>query len=110
MLPFGGLRVGSAWARSLCPPLAGCLLLVCFRVCFAVGGCIRENGPVGVSGPFVFGFGCRRCPTLPHTAVCSTIGAGGLSFRVRDGSGRFPAAVATDKFLVFGVVLVVDTV
>ena len=71
---------------------------------------IQRNGPVGVSGPFVFGFGCRRCPTLPHTAVCSTIGAGGLSFRVRDGSGRFPAAVATDKFLVFGVVLVVDTV
>ena len=71
---------------------------------------IQRNGPVGVSGPLVFGFGCRRCPTLPHTAVCSTIGAGGLSFRVRDGSGRFPAAVATDKFLVFGVVLVVDTV
>ena len=86
------------------------LVVGVFSCLFCVGGCIRENGPVGVSGPFVFGFGCRRCPTLPHTAVCSTIGAGGLSFRVRDGSGRFPAAVATDKFLVFGVVLVVDTV
>ena len=35
----------------------------------------------------------RRFPTLPHTGVCSTIGAGRLSFRVRDGTGRFPAAM-----------------
>ena len=32
----------------------------------------------------------RRCPTLPHSHGCSTIGAEGLSFRVRDVSGRFP--------------------
>ena len=38
--------------------------------------------------------GVRRCPTLPHPGGCSTIGAGGLSFRVRDGSGRFPSAMA----------------
>src|SRR5699024_10679442 len=37
--------------------------------------------------------GVRRCPTLPHTTVCSTIGAQGLSFRVRDGTGRFPLAM-----------------
>jgi hypothetical protein len=36
----------------------------------------------------------RRRPTLPHCFRCSTIGAGGLSFRVRDVSGRFPSAVA----------------
>ena len=36
----------------------------------------------------------RRRPTLPHCLRCSTIGAGGLSFRVRNGSGRFPSAVA----------------
>jgi hypothetical protein len=36
----------------------------------------------------------RRRPTLPHRPRCSTIGAGGLSFRVRNGSGRFPAAMA----------------
>src|SRR5215475_3502811 len=36
----------------------------------------------------------RRRPTLPHPGGCSTIGAGGLSFRVRDVSGRFPAAMA----------------
>ena len=35
----------------------------------------------------------RRRPTLPHTPVCSTIGAVGLSFRVRDGTGRFPHAM-----------------
>src|SRR5690625_3588013 len=35
----------------------------------------------------------RRCPTLPHSLGCSTIGAEGLSFRVRDGTGRFPFAV-----------------
>ncbi|GAA4483647.1 hypothetical protein GCM10023094_35470 [Rhodococcus olei] len=41
-------------------------------------------------------FGCyvRRCPTLPHPVECSTIGAGGLSFRVRNGTGRFPSAMA----------------
>ena len=38
--------------------------------------------------------GVRRCPTLPHPPGCSTIGAVGLSFRVRDGSGRFPHAMA----------------
>jgi len=35
----------------------------------------------------------RWCPTLPHPGGCSTIGAVRLSFRVRDGSGRFPVAV-----------------
>jgi hypothetical protein len=38
--------------------------------------------------------GVRRCPTLPPSFAGSTIGAGGLSFRVRNGSGRFPFAVA----------------
>ena len=40
---------------------------------------------------------CRRRPTLPHPNECSTIGAGGLSFRVRDGTGRFPSAITTDN-------------
>ena len=35
----------------------------------------------------------RRCPTFPP-GLGSIIGAGRLSFRVRDGSGRFPVAVA----------------
>src|SRR5690349_7934113 len=50
--------------------------------------------------PFLGPFSCgvvwvRRCPTLPHPPGCSTIGAGGLSFRVRNGTGRVPTAVAT---------------
>ena len=32
----------------------------------------------------------RRCPTLPHSFGCSTIGAVGLSFRVRNGIRAFP--------------------
>src|SRR5829696_2939627 len=37
--------------------------------------------------------GVRRRPTLPHGLPCSTIGAEGLSFRVRNGTGRFPLAM-----------------
>ena len=40
--------------------------------------------------------GVRRCPTLPHTPVCSTIGAVRLSFRVRKVTGRFPHAITTE--------------
>ena len=40
-----------------------------------------------------WGMFVRRCPTLPHRGRCSTIGAEGLSFRVRDGTGRFPFAM-----------------
>src|SRR5262245_47495721 len=38
--------------------------------------------------------GVRRCPTLPQGPPCSTIGAERLSFRVRNGTGRFPLAMA----------------
>src|SRR5262249_31588437 len=37
----------------------------------------------------------RRRPTLPGSHPPSTIGAGGLHFRVRDGNGCFPAALTT---------------
>ena len=44
----------------------------------------------------------RRCPTFPP-GLGSIIGAGRLSFRVRDGSGRFPVAMsAVTLFGVFG--------
>ncbi len=29
----------------------------------------------------------RRRPTLPHSSPCSTMGPGGVNFRVRDGNG-----------------------
>ena len=38
----------------------------------------------------------RRRPTLPGTLIPSTIGAGGLNFRVRNGNGCDPAAMATE--------------
>lgn len=41
-------------------------------------------------GVFVY---VRRCPTFPPEEG-SIIGADRLSFRVRDGTGRFPVAVA----------------
>jgi hypothetical protein len=39
---------------------------------------------------------CRRRPTLPLRLRSSTIGAGGLNFRVRDGTGCTPSAMATE--------------
>ena len=45
----------------------------------------------------------RRCPTFPP-GLGSIIGAGRLSFRVRDGSGRFPAAIDRRNFIYFSVV------
>ena len=58
-----------------------CVLLLCV------------GGPHGVRAPH-----CGvlwRFPTLPHPLGCSTIGAAGLSFQVRNGAGRFPGAVTT---------------
>ena len=53
-----------------------------------------------VPPPLIHPGGCvRRCPTLPHPLGCSTIGAARLSFRVRNGTGRFPCAMATETFL-----------
>ena len=39
----------------------------------------------------------RRRPTLPQRSLCSTIGPGGLNFRVRDGIGWGPSGIATGK-------------
>ena len=44
----------------------------------------------------------RRCPTLPQGLPCSTIGAGGLNFRVRNGSGCFPFAMAAVTLWSYG--------
>ncbi len=60
-----------------------------------------EEGPNLVVRAFLFTLlGCvRRCPTLPHDPSCSTIGAERLSFRVRNGTGRFPFAVTAVTLL-----------
>ena len=39
----------------------------------------------------------RRRPTLPRRFHLSTIGAGGLNCRVRDGNGCDPTAMVTEK-------------
>jgi hypothetical protein len=38
----------------------------------------------------------RRRPTLPPGFPGSTIGAGGLNFRVRNGAGCIPSAITTE--------------
>ena len=43
----------------------------------------------------------RRCPALPRGLPRSTIGAEGLNFRVRDGTGCFPLAMAASTLLSF---------
>ena len=40
-----------------------------------------------------------KAATLPHSYPCSTIGAEGLNFRVRNGNGCFPFAMVTKKSL-----------
>ena len=44
--------------------------------------------------PLPFKVWVRRRATLPHPSGCSTIAVPGLSFRVRNGSGRLPWAMA----------------
>src|SRR5436309_8152771 len=53
----------------------------------------RTKGP-GEPGPFTNV--SRRRPTLPPRLQGSTIGAGGLNFRVRNGTGCLPSAIATE--------------
>ena len=57
-----------------------------------------ERGAIALLEP-QFLMCVRRCPTLPHSLGCSTIGAVGLSFRVRDGTGRFPHAMTAVTLL-----------
>src|SRR5699024_2465418 len=50
----------------------------------------RRRTPIrGSSSPPLPSEDVRRRPTLPHPPECSTIGAIELSFRVRNGTGRF---------------------
>ena len=62
------------------------------RSCVVV--CFPPFAAVFVGGGGVV---CARwCPALPRPGGRSTIGAGGLSFRVRDGSGRCLPAMTTE--------------
>ena len=44
----------------------------------------------------------RRRATLPHPVGCSTIAVPGLSFRVRNGTGRLTWAMAAANLLLYG--------
>ena len=44
----------------------------------------------------------RRRATLPHPVGCSTIAVPGLSFRVRNGTGRLSWAMAAANLLLYG--------
>ena len=53
---------------------------------------IHSVGATDIGGPY--GVYVRRRPTLPRPRGRSTIGAERLNFRVRDGTGCFPFAMA----------------
>src|SRR3954462_2427463 len=59
----------------------------------------REKAPAPKCGGFLVKI-VRRRPTLPQGPPCSTIGAVRLSFRVRNVTGRFPHAMATETLMV----------
>src|ERR671924_1612615 len=67
----------------------------------AFGGCLRDSLGKQTAiqkAPLIRGFfyaETRRRPTLPPRLRGSTIGAGGLNFRVRNGNGCLPSAMIT---------------
>ena len=75
--------VACVWLRARVP--------ACVRVWVCVGGAARL-----CAGPPLGGV-LWRFPTLPHPLGCSTLGAAGLSFQVRNVAGRFPGAVTTTR-------------
>ena len=60
------------------------------------GGNARRASSVWMR-PFVLGV-LWRCPTLPQPGGCSTIGAAGLSFQVRNGCWAFPRCYDHHKY------------
>lgn len=82
-----------------CRVVLVCRVRVCCGCCLCVVWCVLF-GPlkrVCLRGPCVVVL--RRCPTLPHPPRCSTIGAVGLSFRVRNGCRAFPPRLDRRKLV-----------
>ena len=84
-----------------CALVAWCVLCVacvfvvcCVFVLWVLFGPLKR---VCLRGPCVVVL--RRCPTLPHPPRCSTIGAVGLSFRVRNGCRAFPPRLDRRKLV-----------
>ena len=70
-----------------------CLVLLVSDMGKAPWGVCSEGLPVRV---------VRRRATLPHPVGCSTIAVPGLSFRVRNGTGRLTWAMAAANLLLYG--------
>ena len=60
-----------------------------------------QNAPHRVVGAFCL-VDLRWFASLPHPVGCSTFAVVGLSFRVRNGTGRFPHAMTTAKVVYHG--------
>ena len=103
-LPLVALLVAQPLTLPVAQPLAQ---PVAQQVAQAVALAVACGGGWNVEGRHAV-WRCRpsgfvvlwRCPTLPQPIGCSTIGAAGLSFQVRNGAGRFPGAVTTTRFSV----------
>ena len=65
-----------------------------------VRGCVKKGGGTLVVSPPCEVW-VRRRATLPHPSGCSTIAVPGLSFRVRNGSGRLPWAMAAANLVLY---------
>lgn len=91
----GGVLFVSGHARSPRVFLWGCVGLgrECFGYAKAPWGVCSKGLPVRVM---------RRRATLPHPVGCSTIAVPGLSFRVRNGTGRLTWAMAAANLLLYG--------
>ena len=91
----GGVLFVSGHARSPGCFCGGCVGLgrECFGYAKAPWGVCSKGLPVRVM---------RRRATLPHPVGCSTIAVPGLSFRVRNGTGRLTWAMAAANLLLYG--------
>ena len=65
-------------------------------------GYINNKSPVQENRTGLIAIKKRRCPTLPHSRPCSTIGAKELNFRVRNGNGWILFAMTAVKSVLGG--------
>ena len=97
--PIRMLRCSSPLHQSF-SSLTLCFLLFCCSVVHDFHSAFRTPKSAIQKRPLYFAeafkIKSRQRPTLPQE-TCSTIGAGKLNFRVRDGNGCFLSAIATGK-------------
>ena len=89
-------RVSGYGIRLACPACPVVIIRACSRLCPGI-----RKGRGHVWCPLPFKVWVRRRATLPHPSGCSTIAVPGLSFRVRNGSGRLPWAMAAANLVLY---------